>query len=157
MNTRLAQLISTIFGPVASLTAVGIIAVLRSVHTIEGLVMQTVFVFGAIALTTIARWVLLKRGFIKDWDIRDRSRRPPLLTALFLIIGVYTYVFHTLLAPQVLELFFLFLLWLIGFLLITTQWKISGHTGGSALAIGLIIIWYGNALWPLAVITGLVA
>ena len=49
---------------------------------------------------------------------------------------------------MMLWLFGLFVVWFLGFFLISLFWKISGHAGSIALATGLIIFWYGWNWWP---------
>src|SRR5258706_8688197 len=91
-------------------------------------------------------WFAKKEGM--SWDIPDRAKRVrPLVVVLGFVLlnGILTLRFHV---PALTQLFFLFLVWLVGFTLITTKWKISGHIGAAALATGIIVYWYGAAWWP---------
>ena len=86
-----------------------------------------------------------KTSMISNWDVTDRKERPKLLWMLFAIEVVGTLIFHlTGLIP--------FLIMLLGFILITHVWKISGHTFASATLAGLIIQIYGWAWWPMLLV-----
>lgn len=74
----------------------------------------------------------LKRKQNLDWDITDRKKRvmPLLFLCIFLIlINMLVRVF----APRLFSLSVLFLLWTIGFFLITLKYKISGHVAVATL------------------------
>lgn len=74
----------------------------------------------------------LKKREHLDWDITDRKKRvmPLLLLCFFLVlINMLVRVF----SPQLFSLSVLFLLWTIGFFLITLKYKISGHVAVATL------------------------
>jgi hypothetical protein len=91
-----------------------------------------------------------------DWDIHDRQKRIRPMTFLlgFLVIATFSIEF---LEPRLSPILLVFLAWTSGFFAITALWtKISGHTGGNALASGMMVLWYGWSVWPLLCIVPLV-
>jgi hypothetical protein len=100
-------------------------------------------------------WAKYKDGL--DWDIHDRMRRikPMLFLLIFLAIAT---VVAGVIEPKLLSLLVIFLAWFIGFFIITAGWtKISGHTGGDALATGMVVASYGWQWWPILLIVPVVA
>jgi hypothetical protein len=100
-------------------------------------------------------WAKAKQGL--DWDMHDRTKRikPLLALVVFLVISL---LIISILEPRLIGILTLFLVWISGFFLITAGWtKISGHTGGDALAVGMIVLWYGWNFWPLLLIVPIVA
>lgn len=91
----------------------------------------------------------LAARFHLDWDISNRKKRiVPLIVLILFLFGALTLVnqWHNVLLTN---MFVLFFLWLVGFLVITLFWKMSGHTGVITLASLLVIDWYGWELIPL--------
>lgn len=106
---------------------------------------------------TLAYRFRMKRHEGLDWDIKDRKRRAkPLAILLGHLAATSALVWFF--EPRLLPLFVLFFVWVLGFLAITAlATKISGHTGGDALAAGMIIHWFGWAWWPLLLVVPVVA
>ncbi len=113
------------------------------------------FSFAIVPATVFRFWYKYKLGV--DWDIRDRKKRmlPLLLQLVFLAAGIA--IFARWNNPVIINIFITLLVWLTGFFLITTKWKISGHTSTLALVTGLIISWYGWAWWPILLIVPFVS
>lgn len=82
------------------------------------------------------------------WDISDRAHRPKAIAVLLLLGFINILIAWVFGNASLAGLFIFYELWLLGFLLISLVWKISGHAGGIALATGLVILWFGWAWWP---------
>lgn len=140
---KLATVISRIIDPPIILPLVTILGIARSDIAVERLPLVWAFTSLFIIVPIISALWLLKKHIITNWDITNRKERirPLLILSIFLAICyVGTMVFHH---AYLTSLVGLYLVWMIGFLMITLVWKISGHTSISALAIGLILLWYG--------------
>lgn len=92
-------------------------------------------------------WKLRTRQ-VTNWDITNRKERIyPLLTFLgFILVDIV--LVSWLDNPFLLNVFVLFFLWILGFFFITLLFKISGHSGMTTLAVGLILQWFGWSVWP---------
>ncbi len=113
--------------------------------------LYTLYIVGVGVLIAVAR-VRLMRVMHTNWDISNRVKRVRLLLMLlaFSILLMWsTYLWHT---PALSRLFELFVLWMVGFFLITLKIKISGHMAVAVLAIGLLVSWYDMSLWVLAIL-----
>src|SRR3989344_1588008 len=149
---RFATVVSRVFEPSIVLGVILVLAGVRSGLTIvQTLLWGLVFV----APPTILRWWAAgKRGL--DWDIHDRKRRIVPLVILFVFILADMLLLRLFSVFTLADLFFLFLVWTLGFLVITTcVTKISGHTSCVALATGLIVSWFGWGWWPILLIVPL--
>lgn len=92
---------------------------------------------------------LVKTKRVSDWDMRKRSQRIKPLLALIGFTSInllFVWWFGNFFLTRI---FAVFLVWIVGFALITMRWKVSGHTGAVALVSGFIISWFGWALWPI--------
>lgn len=102
-------------------------------------------------LMTTAR-VRLVRVMHTNWDVSNRPKRVRLLV-LLLSFGFFLFWSTQLWHNQALtRLFEFFLLWLLGFFIITLRMKISGHVAVFVCTLGLLARWYEFSLWSLAVI-----
>ncbi len=90
------------------------------------------------------------------WDISDRTHRPKAFMILLLLGLIYIILARIFGNTKLVSLLILYELWMAGFLVISLFWKISGHAGGIALAVGLLIAWYGWAWWPILLFVPLV-
>lgn len=148
-ESTLARIVSEVFEPTVVFLAIALIGAwhvhLRGVaYALYALYLLTVGL-----LMTMAR-VRLMRVMHTNWDISNRPKRIRLLAmllALCFLLYWSTYFWHN---GALTNMFALFVLWLIGFFLITLRLKISGHMGVLVLAIGLLGAWYEISLWALA-------
>lgn len=90
------------------------------------------------------------------WDISERRDRPKAIVALLMVGLVTIFIARFWDHTNLVRLFVLYEVWMVGYLVISFFWKISGHAGGITLATGLIIIWYGWTWWPLLLLIPLV-
>lgn len=75
----------------------------------------------------------LKKHEHLDWDITDRKKRvkPLFFLLLFLaIMNLFVWFFE----PRILSISVFFLMWMMGFFLITLKYKISGHVACVTIA-----------------------
>jgi membrane-associated phospholipid phosphatase len=148
-ESTLARIVSEVFEPTVIFLAITLIGAWH-VH-LRGIAYGAfaLYLVGVGVLITVAR-VRLMRIMHTNWDISNRSKRVRLLAMLLAFcFALYwsTYVWHN---PSLTNFFALFVLWLIGFFLITLRLKISGHMGVLVLAIGMLSSWYEISLWVLA-------
>ncbi len=91
-----------------------------------------------------------------DWDVRDRPKRVrPLIIALLIVFGNW-FIIPRWESAVLTNLFIFFVLWLLGFFLITLFYKISGHVSAVTVAVGLFVSWFGVSWWFLWLIVPLV-
>lgn len=99
----------------------------------------------------------LVRRYQLDWDISDRYKRiRPLIMIIMVVLGNW-FIIRSWHSAELTNLFSLFVLWLLGFFLITLFYKISGHVSVVTLAAGLVTTWFGSAWWPVWLVVPLVA
>lgn len=149
-----ASIVSRIFDPMVSMTAVLVLAFLRSGASWPVLLIWLIILVGP---PTLLRLQAMKRAGL-DWDIKDRKRRIVPFVMLLLLI-LFDLILLMLFAPIALfQLFIFFFVWTLGFLFITAYvTKISGHAAGNALATGFMILWYGWQWWPVLLVVPLVS
>lgn len=153
----IATLISRLFEPFVMFSVVTFIAALRSGLTGASmqlfLTMLIVMIGLPIALLT---WAIRTKR-VDNWDVTRREQRIVPMIIFLILTCIYLFTVSRFGNSQLAQLFVLYFVWLVGFFLITTQWKISGHTSANALTLGLIILWFGWSWWPLLLIVPLVA
>lgn len=133
--TFLATIISRIFDPFIMFGASLLVLYWQSKQLIPVLIVCVVVPFVSFAIA----W---KTKVVSNWDVTDRKERPKLLWMLFVIEMIGVLIFHlTGLLP--------FLIMLLGFILITHVWKISGHTFAASTFSGMLIQTFGWAWWPI--------
>lgn len=93
--------------------------------------------------------IAVKTKYISNWDISDRKERPKILWPLVIIELVCVGIFQLFSFLPVVAM-------LIGFVVITHFWKISGHAMCAALASGILVKTFGISLWPVLLIVPLV-
>lgn len=158
MNKKTATLVSHIFEPLVVITVLGILAGFRA-GLPTGL-RETYFLFlGLLVIAPIVGfrlWFMRQQGM--DWDMSDRkSRIKPLLIQIVLLLFNLVLVVRVWHNSVLTGFVIAFLFWLVGFALVTTKWKISGHAGIAAFGAGMIIFWYGWVWWPLLLVVPLVS
>lgn len=146
---KVATIFSRLFDPFITIGGVSVLAVFRSGLSGWPLV---IFLFGVVFATILFLFVLLhwavKKGHLSNWDLSNRKERIlPLFIAMgVLVIDVINARFF--INDFLVDLFILYIFWMMGFFLITLFWKISGHAAGTTLAAGLLIRWIGWDAWP---------
>lgn len=153
----IATLISTLFEPMVMFI---LIALLGAVHA--GLrpmqfVTFCIVLFGMVAPIVLFRmWYMRSHG--ADWDLSDRKKRvKPVLMQVAMTIAYTFFITWYFKNVYLTQLFVIFCVWILGFAIVTTQWKISGHASTLALATGLLILWYGWHWWPMLLVVPLVS
>ncbi len=153
-----ATIISRIFDPFLVMLVVTLIAIRFSTLTPTA---QIIFFLAVmvlmIGLPAGLVVFFIKKKWITDWDMSERSERPRALLALFTIETVSMFVLGRAADSSLFFYFLLFISWMVGFIVITYFWKISGHSGISALATGYVVMKFGMAWWPLLFIVALVS
>lgn len=94
------------------------------------------------------RIFLVKSGRVGDWDIHTRRERIGPLLALICVTLAAWWLTGRFGSPGLQWLFAVYAVWIFGFFMITLREKISGHVGITALAVGLLVKWYGWGWWP---------
>jgi putative transposase len=141
-------IISRVFDPPVMIALLTILAVSLSDLSRRGVIFFTFllpFMFGL----PLAYFVWkLKTHQVTNWDLTNRKERIyPLLAFLgFLLVDIV--IVSVLDNPFLLNVFVLYFLWMLGFFLVTLLFKISGHSGITTLAAGLLILWLGWSFWP---------
>ena len=153
---HLARIISRIFEPLVILPIILVFAGVRAGLT-EGSLLSFLTIMAALFIVPVIVFrVWLVARFHLDWDISNRKKRiGPLIVLLLFLFGALILVnqWHNVLLT---DMFVQFFLWLVGFLVITLFWKISGHTGVITLAFLLLLEWYGWQMWPILLAISLV-
>lgn len=157
MNKKTATIISHVFEPLVLMTGIGILAGFRAMLPPALLVQYMLFLFVLVIGPVVGFriWFMRQQGM--DWDMSNRKKRikPLFIQILVLLLDLALVItWHN---PILTAFVVTFLLWLVGFAAVTTQWKISGHAGIAALAAGMVILWYGWAWWPLLLCVPLVS
>ncbi len=151
---RLARVVSRFFDPLVVLSFLTVAAAGRSGLVGEALVKFLLVFFIAMVLPPVAllSWALIT-GRVGDWDVSNRAQRIKALGVFFVMMLVDLLLVKLFGNEELVKLFWLFLIWFLGFFAITLFWKISGHMAVVTLAVLLIISWWGGAWWPLFLIT----
>lgn len=152
----IATLISRVFEPMLVLAIVATIGGFRAGLSADAFIKYILLVYGFMVLPlTLFRIWLVGSKRVSDWDMSKRSERiKPLMAVIFLVI-IDWYMIRALGNQSLDRLFTLFVVWMLGFASITLLWKISGHTGVTALSLGLIVQWFGVHWWPILLIVPL--
>ncbi len=94
---------------------------------------------------------------VSDWDVSQRGQRVWVFL-VFSILLIVDYIVIKVFGNFALEtLFISFIVWFIGFFVITFFWKISGHVAGLTLVLGLFWVWYGARVAPFFIFVPLLA
>jgi membrane-associated phospholipid phosphatase len=152
----LPPIISRMFEPIAILTVIAFVGSIKAGLDRSALVAFALFLVVSMVIPVVLflRWKRTVRGI--TWDLPDRHRRIKPLLVLTLLLGANTLFISFWHNTTLTMIFLVFLVWIVGFTLITIGWKISGHCGGVALASGLLIRWFGASWWPVLLAVPLV-
>lgn len=147
MTNRIALLISTIFEPMVVIYVLALLG--GSYAGLTGslwriyIVSLTLFV----GIATLVRLYFTRKDKT-NWDVSVKKNRFAPLLILTLFFGIQYFVIRNFENNILSSLFLLLFIWNIGFFLITLKIKLSGHLSILTLAVGQLIVWYGNgALW----------
>lgn len=139
----ISKVISRVFDPPVILSTLTLAGILKSGIISQGIEIFVFLVIFFIAPPFIFFLWLLKTRRIHDIDVSKRKERiTPLVGILFFLFLDCMIVFF-LQNAFLLEMFMIYTIWIVGFLIITLFWKISGHTGAATLAAGMLIQWFG--------------
>lgn len=154
---RAALVISHLLDPIIVLTLVTSVGVVLSdLKSWQLGKFLLVLFFGIFLPPVVLRIWAVQHNVIKNWDITDRRQRPKTF-GILLLLGVINLLLVKIYGNTFLfDLFTLYLIWLVGFAIITYFWKISGHSGAITLAVGFMITWFGWSWWPVCVLIPLV-
>ncbi len=150
----LARIISLVFEPMIVMALIALTGGWRSGLRGEAYAWYSIAMFVLTFFVACVR-LLLVRKFKTNWDISDRHKRVRLLIILFGFVGILFWSMTFWKNSALTNLFGLFLLWLLGFFLITLKYKISGHVAMVTLAAGLFFQWFG--FWQAFFLVPLVA
>jgi len=136
-------LVSRIFDPPVIVTLLTFIGVVKSELSHRGLMTFAILIPFFLGLPLGYFLWSLKTRQVSNWDVTNRKERLVPLAALLGFLTVDLFIISFFDNPFLLNMFFVYFLWTIGFLGITFFWKISGHTGITTLAAGLLTQWFG--------------
>lgn len=136
----LATLISRLLDPMWVVPAVTMLQAYKF-----GFRFTFMILIGMLGIPLVLRLLYQPSG----WDISNRAHRPKVIAMLLLLGLVNILIAWAFGNASFGKLFIFYELWLVGLLVISLFWKISGHAGGIALATGLVIRWLGWAWWPI--------
>ena len=100
---------------------------------------------------------MVRRGTVSDFHMRNRDERSRPLFVIFLLSSILCLVFYFGGAPRVITAlaagacFQALVMWLV-----TTKWKISGHSAGAASFLAILIALDGSLALPAILLLGLV-
>lgn len=151
----LAIFISRLFEPMVVVLFLALLAGLRANLAGESFRLYALFLIGLIGLIGLI-WMVLVQRFKTDWDISKRTKRiPPLIFLLGLWLTNWWFI--RVKWNEIAGFYIFFGLWLLGFLLVTLRFKISGHVGVVTLTSLLIVRWFGLEWWPVTLVVPLVS
>ena len=137
---NIALLVSSLFEPMLVLCVAAALASWQAVLEGRMLTGYTLYIF-AFGVTIALVRLLLARQVKTNWDISDRKKRIMPLLILSAIFAGNLFVVSFFGNRELLAFHALWFVWIVGFLLITLRWKISGHLSVLTLA---AMYW-----WPL--------
>lgn len=149
-------IISRIFEPIVVFSAVTIIGTVTSLPSGKLPLFFVLFVIAVAVPVGFLVW-LLKTGRISNWDMSNRKERIGPISALLALSIVYCVGISFLGSALLTKFFMAFIVWVVGFLIVTTKWKISGHASVAAFSLGHIVLWFGWGYWPVLLIVPAVA
>jgi hypothetical protein len=85
---------------------------------------------------------------VTNWDITNRKERIIPLLAFIVFLFVDLLIISIMQNSFLLHVFILYFFWVVGFFILTLIFKISGHSGMTTLAVGLLLHWFGWSMWP---------
>lgn len=156
-SQTIATIISRVVDPPVVLTFLTIVGVTISDISRRGIAVLFVLLPFFIGVPLGFFFWLLKTHRIHTIDVTNRKERVRPLAGLLFFLFLDILVISLFDNPFLLNMFLLYFIWTLGFLLITLFWKISGHIGIATLAVGLLMYWFGVQLFPLFCIVPVVA
>lgn len=155
--TSVALLVSRLLDPMWVITTIVLLGAYKSGLTGEALLQFILVIILFMLLPPlILRFRLTKTKGSNGWDIANRADRPRALVVLLLLGTVNIVVARTWGNVFLGNLFIFFEFWMVGYLIISLFYKISGHAGSVALFSALVILWFGWNWWPLLALIPLV-
>lgn len=146
----LPTIISRLFDPLVVMSVATLVAISKSGLPVADVsVLAIEFFLLMLGVPVIILSWAVRTGRVTNWDISRRSERPKALFLLLLLGLINLLVVSFFKNPQLTWLFALYEIWLLGFSGITLFWKISGHTGTTSLAVGLLLSTLGLQWWPI--------
>jgi membrane-associated phospholipid phosphatase len=155
---NLATIISRIFDPIV-VFSIAIIAVAVQSGMSGGSLFYFLTTFVLLVIVppaTLLFWAV-KTKRVTDVDVSNRAQRVRVLLVFGLFLFIDYFVIKSFGNIALETLFVLFILWFLGFFIITLFWKISGHLAGLTFVLGLLIEWQGSMMLPLFFLIPLVA
>lgn len=157
-NHRIATVITRIFDPFVNLSVVTIVGIFQSTLTTESKYrLLAIFLFGILAPPLLLFKWAVDRKHVGNWDLTDRRDRIIPMVALLVLLSIDFVVVRQFIDAFLASLFGLYVVFIIGLLVVTLFWKISGHSATIALATGLLVLWLGMPVYPLLVLVPVVA
>ncbi len=86
---------------------------------------------------------------VTNWDVSNRRQRVWVFLIFSLFLFIDMFIIKSLHNEELLRFFIVCLVSFVGTFFITLFWKISGHLSTLAIAIGMILHWYGFLWLPL--------
>lgn len=143
----LLTLLSRLFDPAIIYSIVTVVAAFRSIaNPIDLSVFLLVFFVLILVPPVVIMYSLIRANKVTNWDVSNRQQRIKVLSGLLGFLLIDCIIVWLVGNPYLVLLYGIFFLWFLGFYVITLYWKISGHTGSLTLAIGLLYMWYGEAV-----------
>lgn len=155
-NSLVAGVISRIFDPVVEIPLALIIAVWWAVENGFRWRFLVLLLMIDVLLPFMYFMHMLRKGEVKNWDIRDRKERIPLYLFTLIVHFIGLVLAWVLGKQSLLIVLVVFYLVAIAFLLITLFWKISIHAGVNSLLITFVNMITGWRYWWLYVVLILV-
>lgn len=135
----------------------GLILVGMALDRVEVWLWGSFYAFSHIVAPILILLWLVRRGKVSDFHIKNRHERIKPLACLLLFSLLSWLVFHLGSAPYLFQAFGLAgVLQTVVRLLVTTQWKISGHSTGAAAFTALLLGVFGSPAAPAILLTPLV-
>lgn len=147
----LARRVSKIFEPMVIALALAGVAGWHAHIRGVAFALYMLYIVGVGVMVAIAR-VKFMRSMKTNWDVSNRVKRVRLLILLLAFSVVLFWSIHVWQNSVLTQVYELFVLWLIGFFLITLRIKISGHMAVLVFAIGLLVSWFEISLWSLLIL-----
>lgn len=147
----LARRVSKIFEPMVIALSLASIAGWHANIRGGAFALYMLYLVGVGVVIAIAR-VKFMRSMKTNWDVSSRVKRVRLLILLLAFSVVLFWSIHVWYNSVLTSVYELFVLWLIGFFLVTLSIKISGHMAVLVFAIGLLVSWFEISFWSLSIL-----
>jgi hypothetical protein len=153
---NIAQLVSVIFEPSVVMVVLSVIA--GSVARLPALqyFLYLIVIGITVAIITCAR-VYFARKFSTNFDLSDQAKRKKIVWYLLFVVGILFYIILLFHNARLYQVFLVFLVWSLGYTIVTQFVKISGHIGILTFFVYLMMQWFGIGWWPMVLCIPLVA